>query len=189
MDDTKERIRSIALARFAERGYNAVGIQEICLLSGVTKPTLYYYFSSKRGLLEKIASDEYGAFLAAVDAASTYDGNIAETLNAAMRIFLIFASGRPDFMRLRLSLSFSPLQSEEHEIMRPYTERLYEVFKRLFRRAAQDHGNMRDRELAYAASFIATADAYAGLALADAFRADDEFVKRAVHYYMHGIFS
>lgn len=189
MDDTKERIRSIALARFAERGYNAVGIQEICLLSGVTKPTLYYYFASKRGLLETIAGDEYGAFLAAVEQASAYEGDLSKTLIACMRVSLRFASEKPDFMRLRLSLSFSPLQSEEHEIMRPYSERLYEAFKRLFRRAAEDHGNMRGRELAYAASFIATSDAYAGLALADAFLADDDFVKRAVHYYMHGIFS
>ena len=30
------------------KGYDAVGVQEIVDTAGITKPTLYYYFGSKR---------------------------------------------------------------------------------------------------------------------------------------------
>ena len=48
--DNRETILETALDLFYTRGYDAVGVQEIAERSGVTKPTLYYYFKSKYGL-------------------------------------------------------------------------------------------------------------------------------------------
>ena len=39
---------------FYSKGYDAAGVQEIVERAGVTKPTLYYYFGSKLGLLQAI---------------------------------------------------------------------------------------------------------------------------------------
>ena len=50
--DNRENILTCALELFYQRGYDAVGIQEICQAAGITKPTLYHYFGSKYGLLE-----------------------------------------------------------------------------------------------------------------------------------------
>ena len=44
--DNKENILECALHLFFKRGYDTVGVQEIAEVSGVTKPTLYYYFKS-----------------------------------------------------------------------------------------------------------------------------------------------
>ena len=52
--DNRETILETALDLFYTRGYDAVGVQEIAERSGVTKPTLYYYFKSKYGLLEQL---------------------------------------------------------------------------------------------------------------------------------------
>ena len=52
--DNREAILSEALHLFYVRGYDAVGVQEIVDAAGVTKPTLYYYFGSKKGLLETL---------------------------------------------------------------------------------------------------------------------------------------
>ena len=52
--DNREAILSEALHLFYVRGYDAVGVQEIVDAAGVTKPTLYYYFGSKKGLLESL---------------------------------------------------------------------------------------------------------------------------------------
>ena len=52
--DNREAILNAALHLFYARGYDAVGVQEIVDSAGVTKPTLYYYFGSKRGLLETL---------------------------------------------------------------------------------------------------------------------------------------
>ena len=45
--DTRDRILETALRLFCERGYAAVGTQEICEASGVLKGSLYHYFGSK----------------------------------------------------------------------------------------------------------------------------------------------
>ena len=47
-----------ALQLFYEKGYDAIGVQEIADAAGVTKPTLYHYFGSKYGLLETVARVE-----------------------------------------------------------------------------------------------------------------------------------
>ncbi len=50
--ENKENLLTCARDLFYARGYDAVGIQEIVDAAGVTKPTMYYYFGSKKGLLE-----------------------------------------------------------------------------------------------------------------------------------------
>ena len=55
--ENRQKILECALELFFRRGYDAVGIQEICQSAGVTKPTLYHYFGSKYGLLEKLLEE------------------------------------------------------------------------------------------------------------------------------------
>ena len=50
--DNRELIVQSALELFYARGYDAVGVQEIVDKAGISKPTLYYYFGSKLGLLK-----------------------------------------------------------------------------------------------------------------------------------------
>lgn len=189
MESTRDRILGTALAAFADRGYNAAGVQELCGASGVTKPTLYYHFGSKRGLLEAIEAELYQPFVQRVGDEAQYRGDVAAALGAVLGVFLDWAREKPDFTRLRLSLAFSPPASEAHAVFRPATDALYARLRGFFDAAAEDHGNMRGRSLPYAASFVGTADAYAGLALAGAFLPDAEGRARIVHYFMHGIFS
>jgi AcrR family transcriptional regulator len=189
MDSTRSRILSIGLSAFAARGYSGAGIQELCEGAAITKPTLYYYFGSKRGLLEAIATERYAPFVHSVAADGVYRSDIAGALVSVMDCFLGSARRDPDFARLRLSLAFSPPASEEHAVFRPFTEKLYTVMRSFFSAAAEDHGNIRGRELAYSASFIGTADAYTGLLLAGAMDPDTAVVRRIVHFFMHGIFS
>jgi AcrR family transcriptional regulator len=54
LDSGPGRLLSAALNLWVERGYEAVGVQEICDAAQVTKPTLYHYFGSKAGLLRAI---------------------------------------------------------------------------------------------------------------------------------------
>lgn len=55
--DNRQLIMEKALELFCARGYDAVGVQEIAEQSGITKPTLYYYFGSKQGLMETILEE------------------------------------------------------------------------------------------------------------------------------------
>lgn len=189
MDEAKTRVLTAALSLFAADGYNSTGVQRICDESGVTKPTLYYHFGNKRGLLDAVLAVHYSAFLQELESAGTYRGDVAAGLTGSLSVFLRYARERSGFMRLRLALSFGPPSSEEHEASAPYSERLHAFFRRFFCAAAGDHGNMSGREVQYAASFIGTADAYAGLCLSGSDVLDDQSSRRVIHYFMHGIFS
>ena len=57
--DNRERILQCALELFYAKGYDAVGVQEIAQKAGITKPTLYYYFGSKYGLLETLLTKHF----------------------------------------------------------------------------------------------------------------------------------
>lgn len=48
--DTKQRLIMAAFELMHERGYNAVGVKEICQRAGVNKGSFYYFFPSKRDL-------------------------------------------------------------------------------------------------------------------------------------------
>ena len=48
--DTAKRILSEASRLFNAKGYTDTSIGEICKVSGVTKPSIYYYYESKAGL-------------------------------------------------------------------------------------------------------------------------------------------
>jgi AcrR family transcriptional regulator len=51
---TKERIFSVAIDLFAQKGFDAVSLREIAEAAGIRKATLYYYFTTKDEILEKI---------------------------------------------------------------------------------------------------------------------------------------
>jgi len=55
--------------------------------------------------------------------------------------------------------------------------------------AAKDHGNMRGRQRAYAATFLGMLNTYIALVLNGYAKLDDDLVRKAVHQFMHGIFS
>jgi len=182
-----------AVAAFAARGYEAVGVQDLCDASGITKPTLYYHFGSKEGLLATLFDERFGGFNARVRAASEYPGvrrgDLAGVLLSTMTAFIDAARDDPDFSRVRLASSFCPPSSNPYRVARPHLEALYSTIVAMFEAAAIEHGNMAGRALPYAASFIGASDAYVGLCLAGDLDPDDDFLRRAVHYFMHGIFS
>ena len=49
--DTQERLIQAAAELMYARGYNAVGIKEVCEQAGVNKGSFYYFFPSKRDLI------------------------------------------------------------------------------------------------------------------------------------------
>ena len=54
-DEQRTHILASAAALFAQRGYTAATLNEVAASSGVSKATLYHYFSDKHALLEEIA--------------------------------------------------------------------------------------------------------------------------------------
>ncbi|SEO77881.1 TetR/AcrR family transcriptional regulator [Actinacidiphila rubida] len=55
--DTRRRIQEVALALFAEQGYEKTSLREIAERLDVTKAALYYHFKTKEDILSSIAED------------------------------------------------------------------------------------------------------------------------------------
>ena len=73
--DNKETIMTCALDLFYARGYDGVGVQEIADAAGITKPTLYYYFGSKKGLLQQVLNNYYQILDELLDRAVSFQGH------------------------------------------------------------------------------------------------------------------
>jgi len=187
--DTRDLLLDCALRLFAARGYDAVGVQEIVAAAGVTKPTLYHYFGSKRGLLEALLGGYFAQLNQVVREGADYHGNLPGTLKRLTAVLFAFARANPAFYRLQLALWFAPEQSEGFQVVSELNRIQYDLIEALFLRAAQDHGNMRARQRAYATTYLGMINTYVGMALNGFAQLDEKLVEQAVHQFQHGIYS
>ncbi|MDR3628135.1 MAG: TetR/AcrR family transcriptional regulator [Ignavibacteriaceae bacterium] len=187
--NNKENILKCALELFASKGYDAVGVQEIVTNAGITKPTMYYYFENKRGLLEAIMKEYASDLLIKVTKASAYHGDITKTLTDITMEYFNYAAKHPDFFRLQLSLWLAPPESEAFQVIFPYLELEQKAIEELFLYAAKDHGNMKGRHVLYALSFLGIIHTYIGISFNGYTKLNDELVYKLIHQFMHGIFS
>jgi TetR/AcrR family transcriptional regulator len=185
--DNRANLLDRALTLFADRGYDAVGIQEIVDAAGVTKPTLYHYFGSKRGLLDALLAEHFRPLHRAIAQAAAYHGDLPLTLNQVATVYFGYASGRPLYYRLQLALWFALPGSAAFQAVSPLNEEQRRVLEEMFERAAEDHGAMRGRHRAYAMTFMGMINTYIALALNEHIELNDGLTDRAVHQFMHGI--
>lgn len=185
--------RSLLLARaldlWSERGYAAVGVQEIVEAAGITKPTLYHYFGSKRGLLDALIDERSVGLRETLGPAAVYRGDLVATLEAVVRAYFDFAKANSTFYRMQLAFWFAPPQSDEHQAILARNLGQHETLEMLFEAAAADHGNMRGRHKAYAATFLGMINTYIGLWLNGYARLDDQLVYQAINQFQYGIYS
>jgi AcrR family transcriptional regulator len=54
---TRDRIRTVALNVFSERGWEGATLREVAERLGITRPALYYHFGSKEAILDSIHAE------------------------------------------------------------------------------------------------------------------------------------
>lgn len=69
-DERRRQLFDVALALFAERGFDAATMDEIAERAGVTKPLLYQHFSSKRALYLELVDSVAEELLASIGEAT-----------------------------------------------------------------------------------------------------------------------
>ena len=187
--DNRSALLSHALRLFAARGYDAVGVQEIVDAAGVTKPTLYHYFGSKRGLLKALLEERAAPLQAAIREAVVYPADVTLTLRNVVRAYFEFGRAEPALYRLMCSMRYAPPDSEPFRAAAHLHQEQLALLEGVFAQAAEHHGNMAGRERAYATTLLATMHAYMEAALEGRLALGEELVHQAVHQFMHGIFS
>jgi AcrR family transcriptional regulator len=93
--DRREQIAQVAQRLFAERGYRAVGVDDIARGAGVSPPVLYDHFDSKRDLYAHLIERQAGELAGRVAAATAEAAGGKARLRAAFDAFFALAEEQP----------------------------------------------------------------------------------------------
>ncbi|TDT72024.1 TetR family transcriptional regulator [Hypnocyclicus thermotrophus] len=149
----KEELIESALNLFASKGYDNVGVQKIVESVGVQKPTLYYYFKSKEGLLDAILTEKFLPFLNELKKIN-YNGDIVLTLENIIFKYFDFAKQNSNFYRIILNLTFAPENSQAYNLTAEYLKKEYLILENIFLEAEKQHGNMKGKSKMFSYSFL-----------------------------------
>lgn len=158
--DNREKILQCALELFYARGYDAVGVQEIADKAGVTKPTMYYYFGSKYGLLEALVNEKLSNLNTAMHQAADYHGNVPGTLYRMASQLIDLANENRKMYVLMMALYYSAKENEAYRAIRPLITELYGIIVRFFEDATPQLGNIRGRQEQFAMGFLGILNQY-----------------------------
>ncbi|MCD8347842.1 MAG: TetR/AcrR family transcriptional regulator [Lachnospiraceae bacterium] len=192
--DNRSRLLQCANELFYEKGYDAVGVQEIVARAGLTKPTLYYYFGSKKGLLEALVSERFECLRGMYRGLSERENlRIEEALNWLADIFCGFFEQDRHFYMLMMALFYSARGNEAYQTIQPYMVEFYDMVVRVFDRAADQLGNMYGRQRQFAIGFVGTISSYFLLHYehdpGECESVDRQQISALVRQFMYGIFS
>jgi TetR/AcrR family transcriptional regulator len=188
MENNRSKILACAIELFSSSGFDAVGVQEVADAAGLKKPTLYHYFGSKSGLLKTVLDESFVELFVSLEQVE-YRRDVVSWLEAVTKLYFDFAKQHRSFYRMQLSMWFSPSDSDAFKSIAAVNEKQQQILEALFLQASNDHGNMKGRHRAYAATFLGMVNTYISLALNGYAKLDDDLVRKAVHQFMHGIFS
>ncbi|SFS01058.1 TetR/AcrR family transcriptional regulator [Anaeromicropila populeti] len=191
--DNREKILECALQLFYQRGYDAVSIQEIVNHAGITKPTLYYYFKSKYGLLESILEYKCRPFNDRIRNSSLYSADLTVSLCEITKIYLSTATEEKEFFFFMLALFYSAKENESHKAIHPYLTEQFQLLSGVFERFTPQLGNMRGRQEQFAMGFLGIINLYITVLIEknnlNKAITQEQVAYSLVHQFMHGIFS
>ena len=190
--ENKERIMQCAEELFYSRGYDATGVQEIVDRAGVTKPTLYYYFGSKQGLLKEILRTNSEILEKMLQEAVEIPGDIPDVLFRVARAYFDFAAGHWEFYLFMVSQFHSGHGTEGFMAVYPLISRFYQYVVKIFEDASDVLGNMNGRQGQFAVSFMGILDSHMmlySLDRRDDFYMSDERTYEIVRQFLYGIYT
>lgn len=186
-ENTKDFILKTAISLFAERGYDSIGVQEICTKANVTKPTLYYYFGSKAGLLQSIVDNYANELCNKICDAAIYKHDFQNSLTLLYKTVIQFAKKNRDLFSLHCILSSAPDGSEAKNIYSPINNRIDSALLDFFKNSSNEFGNMRGKEKLYGILFYNNLISVAIGTIQGRIKAGDECIYQIVHSFLYGI--
>lgn len=189
-ENTRLRILETSLGLFSEKGYDSVGVQEIADACFVTKPALYYYFSSKLGILESIMEEYIEPFIALLEESAFYNGNVNNTISSFAYCFIENScKNMPTFMML-MSMQYAPQKSEFHQAFLGHCSKIIDITVSIFDNAGAELGNMNGRQRQFAMTLLGMLSFYIYEHKKDEHPAlNKREVDLLIHQFLHGIYS
>jgi AcrR family transcriptional regulator len=97
---TGERLRTVALSLFAERGYHGTGIRQLADAAGLSSASLYHYMGTKEDLLVELMRASLGDLLDAGERLATEHPDPRERLVALVDLHVRTHATAPDRTRV-----------------------------------------------------------------------------------------
>ena len=107
-NDTEERLLDAALTLFAEKGYEAASVREIIEATGVTRPVLYYYCSSKEDLFKRLVHWKHDEAYRELGRIVQETKGTANRLRAIIRGSFAYCAADPRVPRLMFQTAYGP---------------------------------------------------------------------------------
>jgi AcrR family transcriptional regulator len=96
----RHQLLSVALERFAAKGYHAASMEEIAEAAGVTKPVLYQHFPSKRRLYLELLDTVGGDLVSEVAKRASAETQPHQQVLAGFRAYFRFVGERTSAFQL-----------------------------------------------------------------------------------------
>lgn len=193
---TRTRILEEALRLFSAKGYEGVGVQEICVAAGITKPTLYYHFGSKIGLLGSLLDEHYRRLDEEVERAAEYRGDPAHyerdvypTLFRVCTAYFSYARRFPELYRMQLALAVAPAESVAAKMVAQRNRKQEGLLLQMMKAIGDRHGNVGKHAEEAAAVLSGVINAHIVLYFNGRGELDEATARSVVRLFMHGIFS
>ncbi|WP_342618300.1 TetR/AcrR family transcriptional regulator [Rhodoferax sp. GW822-FHT02A01] len=125
-----------ALDLFLEKGYAATRVEEVAQRAGVSKGTLFLYFSSKAELFKAVVRENIsGRFTEWGEELNTFEGSSEELLNYCMnswweRVGATRASGLPKLMMSEAGNFPELVQFFQQEVVQPGNDLVKRILQR-----------------------------------------------------------
>jgi AcrR family transcriptional regulator len=92
---TREALLDAAMAEFAEKGLDAPSLDAICARAGFTRGAFYVHFRDREDLVAAVMERVLGAFLDAVVAQGTSEGDLDATVERFAAAFTALRASEP----------------------------------------------------------------------------------------------
>ena len=105
--NSRDRIKSAAIALFADKGYAATATREICHRAGITKPVLYYHFKSKEDLHRVLVFEACSGLVRELTEAASRGTTTAERLTNVLAADFALTKRNPRLAGMIFRMLFS----------------------------------------------------------------------------------
>lgn len=131
----RERLLAAAVELFAERGYAATGIAEICARAGVAKTALYWHFESKEGLLAEVIETTGTSWIEQIQKAAYLEGEPLQRIDRLVTEWRRILLEQPELLRLPM---IAQLEQGESQRAREALRTIYQRAERALVEGIED---------------------------------------------------
>ena len=195
-ENSRSRILESALKIFSAKGFEGASVSDIVQSAGVTKPTLYYFFTNKEGLYKAVWQENFDYFLNELKIATKYNPkqdeyyeDVYPVLCNVVKVFFDFSKNNPTFFFHTLSVFSSPDTVACADVGLEYYKELYTTLHTMFLSMGKAHGGIKGRDFQLTISFMGMINSYITCWKLKGDSLTKKTIDSMVRQFMHGIFN